>query len=194
MGREPGFVNFQCTLEDVARCLDGMGCRWAVIGAVAAAIHGVPRTTVDVDVLIDGAFAQRLDCLLTDLGYKVTFRWEESSHFAPTRPHLCPIDFLHAHRPHSLAMLDRARRVEVGELGLRIPVVEVEDLIGLKVQALVNDPDRRRGELVDIRALLEASAARGTKLDLGRVREYFALFGEQRELDGLMTGLEDALA
>ncbi|MDD5563810.1 MAG: nucleotidyltransferase, partial [Thermoanaerobaculaceae bacterium] len=92
------------------------------------------------------------------------------------------------------AMLDRARRVEVGELGLRIPVVEVEDLIGLKVQALVNDPDRRRGELVDIRALLEASAARGTKLDLGRVREYFALFGEQRELDGLMTGLEDAFA
>ena len=135
---------------------------------------------------------EELEALLTELGYTVTFRWEESSHFAPTRPHLCPIDFLHAHRPHSLAMLDRARRVEVGELGLRIPVVEVEDLIGLKVQAFVNDPDRRRGELVDIRALLEATAARGAKLDLDRVREYFALFGEQHELDGLMVGLEHA--
>ncbi len=187
-------MNFECTLEDVARCLDGLGCRWAVIGAVAAAIHGVPRTTVDVDVLIDGAFAQRLDGLLLNLGYTVTFRWEESSHYAPTRPRLCPIDFLHAHRAHSLAMLDRAHRVEVGELGLRIPVVEVEDLIGLKVQAMVNDPDRRRGELVDIRALLEASATRGSKLDMARIREYFTLFGEQRELDELMTGLENAFA
>ncbi len=195
----PILMNFAGTLKDVAGCLDAQDCRWAVIGALAAAIHGVPRTTVDIDVLIDATFAQRLDVLLADLGYSVTFRWEESSHFAATRPDRCPLDFLHAHRPHSLAMLERAQRVELGEDGLRVPVVQVEDLIGLKVQALVNDPDRRRGELVDIRALLEAAAARAgrldcTRIDCGRVREYFSLFGEERTLDELIKGLEDALA
>ncbi|MGD1148468.1 MAG: hypothetical protein ABR961_11020 [Thermoanaerobaculaceae bacterium] len=187
-------MDFLTTLRDVGACFDALGCRWAVIGALAAGIHGVPRTTVDIDALIDGAIASRLDLLLADLGYTVTFRWEESSHFSSPRPDRCPLDFLHARRPHTLAMLDRAKRVELGGTGLLTPVVEVEDLIGLKVQALVNDPDRRRGELVDIRALFEAAAARGVRLDCKRVWEYFALFGEEREYDELLKGLKDAVS
>jgi len=185
-------VNFVSTLRDLGACFDALGCRWAVIGALAAGIHGVPRTTVDVDALIDGAFASRLDVALADLGYSVTFRWEESSHFASSRLDRCPLDFLHARRPHTLAMLARAERVELGGPGLLVPVVQLEDLIGLKVQAMVNDPDRRRGELVDICALLEAAAARRTRLDRHRVREYFAIFNEEHEFDELLKGLDHA--
>ena len=187
-------MNFVSTLRDVGACFDALGCRWAVIGALAAGIHGVPRTTVDVDALIDGAFAARLDIPLAELGYSVTFRWEESSHFASGRPDRCPLDFLHARRPHTLGMLARAERVDLVGPDLPIPVVQVEDLIGLKVQAMVNDPDRRRGELVDIRALLEAAAVRGTRLDRRRVREYFAIFNEEHEFEELLKGLEHALA
>lgn len=155
-------MNFVSTLRDLGACFQALEWRCAVIGALAAGIHGVPRTTVDVDALIDGAFASRLDVALADLGYSVTFRWEESSHFASNRLDRCPLDFLHARRPHTLAMLARAEKVDLVGPDLPVPVVQVEDLIGLKVQAMINDPDRRRGELVDIRALLEAAAARGS--------------------------------
>jgi predicted nucleotidyltransferase len=186
-------VNFTDTLRAVSDKLDASGYRWAVIGGLAVGIYGAPRATVDIDVLLEGGCAVRLDEMLADLGYSLVYRWEESSHFTPTRPDRCPLDFLHARRPHSLGMLERAHRVELGEEGLRVPVVEMEDLVGLKVQAMVNDPDRRRGELVDIRALLEAAASLKRHVDMDRVREYFALFGEEKELQELMRGLEDAL-
>lgn len=186
-------MDFKGTLAVLGERLDARGCRWAVIGGVALGLHGVPRSTVDIDILVDGSFAPQLDELLGDLGYSLEYRWEESSHFTPTRPERCPLDVLHAKRPHSLGMLTRARRVAIEEGGLAVPVVELEDLIGLKVQALVNDPERRRGETVDIRALLEAAAARGAAVDLGRVREYFALFSEEKELEELLRGLEGAL-
>lgn len=40
-------------------------------------------------------------------------------------------------------------------------MVQLEDLIGLKVQALVNDHERKPQELVDTRVLLEAAIATG---------------------------------
>ncbi len=185
-------MNFTETLRAVSAQLDASGCRWAVIGGLAVGIYGAPRTTVDIDILIDGACAGRLEEMLGGLGYGLVYRWEESSHFAPTCAERCPLDFLHARRPHSLGMLARAHRVALAEEGLLVPVVEMEDLIGLKVQAMVNDPDRRRGELVGMRELFEAAATLQRPVDMGRVREYFALFGEEKELQEILRGLEDA--
>jgi hypothetical protein len=185
-------VDFRKTLEEVGGRLDARGCRWAVIGGVALGVYGVPRATVDVDLLLDASCAERLEELLADLPYELNYRWEESSHFAPTSAECCPLDVLHAHRPHSLAMLSRARRVPLPESDLAIPVVELEDLFGLKVQAMINDPDRRRGELVDMRALLEAAAARHEPVDLARIREYFVLFSVEHELEELLQGVSDA--
>ena len=55
------------------------------------------------------------------------------------------IDILHAFRNPSLGMLARAEAVEI-EPGLSIRVARVEDIIGLKVQALTNNPARAEGE------------------------------------------------
>jgi len=185
-------MDFHATLAAVTARLDREGCRWAVIGGVAMGFYGWARTTFDIDILVDGCLAERLAALLDDLGYRVDFQWEESTHLVPTRDDRCRLDILHAKRPHTQAMLSRAHRIRVDD-SLAVPVVELEDLIGLKVQAMINDPERRRGELVDIRALLEAAAARGG-CDMTRVREYFALFSELDELAELSKGLEVALA
>ena len=47
-------------------------------------------------------------------------------------------------------------------------------IIGLKVQALSNDPRRERGDVADIELLTERYSR---EIDWERVREYFALFG-----------------
>ena len=56
---------------------------------------------------------------------------------------------------------------------LRVRTLRPEDIIGLKVQALANDPQRERVDLVDIELLVERFAA---EIDWGRMREYFALW------------------
>ncbi len=69
--------------------------------------------------------------------------------------------------------------------GDRIQVAAPEDLIGLKLQALNNDPRRFR-DWGDIRILL---ALRGGDFDMVRVREYFAIFGFHEQLEKLLVKL-----
>src|SRR6266700_250535 len=38
---------------DVGRHLDAVGARWCIGGSVASSLHGVPRATLDVDLVAD---------------------------------------------------------------------------------------------------------------------------------------------
>jgi hypothetical protein len=60
--------------------------------------------------------------------------------------------------------------------GLSLPVVTIEDIIGLKVQALVNDPTRAVGDWNDIRLLVDAAHAQGAKLDWALLEDFLRLF------------------
>jgi hypothetical protein len=75
-------------------------------------------------------------------------------------------------------MLERAQPKRVRILRRSVPVVDVEALIGLKLQAIANEPSRRGLDEADIRALL---AARGPELDLDRLRDYYRLFDREAE-------------
>jgi hypothetical protein len=66
-------------------------------------------------------------------------------------------------------------------------VISAEGLIGVKLQALVNNPSRTR-DLDDIRALLRAQ--RG-KLNMAEIQEYFDLFGRTDLLDELLAQIAD---
>lgn len=57
-----------------------------------------------------------------------------------------------------------------------IPVIQPEDLIGLKVQAIANNPSRLAIDRGDIEGLMQL---RGMDLNWDRVEEYFALFSMQ---------------
>ena len=68
----------------------------------------------------------------------------------------------------------------------RLRVVDAEGLVAFKLQAHVNDPARSR-DLDDIRALLRNNAGR---LDMTRVRQYFAIFERESMLDEIIRDIE----
>ena len=82
-------------------------------------------------------------------------------------------------------MLERAPEMSVFEGSLRLRTLRPEDIVGLKVQALANDPGRERRDLADIESLAERFA---TEMDWERVRGYFALF-EKLELYDEIRGV-----
>ncbi|MDR3688954.1 MAG: hypothetical protein P4L46_06210 [Fimbriimonas sp.] len=49
--------------QDVFGCLNSHGVRYVVIGGIAAVIHGVPRATFDLDMLIDATVVNAKDLL-----------------------------------------------------------------------------------------------------------------------------------
>lgn len=149
--------------------------RIALIGGFALPFHGVRRATGDVDFLVEASGAEALDTALLAAGYEPLHRSDDAANYRG-RGALTGVDVLYARRPPTLAMLDRAT-TPPGEAA--VPVVDVEGLIGLKLQAIVNDPTRCRQDEADIVALLTMHLP---SLDHALLAEYFALFDRHDDL------------
>ena len=167
------------------RLLDVFGAEHidcALIGGFALAALGAPRATADLDLLVPGEHADEVARIMHTLGYRELHRSADAANYAAEDARLGRVDFLFARRPYSRAMLARARPRRLGG-GTDVKVVDPEDLIGLKVQASSNNPQRLTWDLSDIERVLDAHPA----IDLERVREYFRLFGREPELDALLA-------
>lgn len=146
----------------------------ALIGGVALAAHQVVRATRDVDFLVDIDDAERIHAALTTLGYQCRHRSEDAANYVRGDEGL---DLIYAHRPKSRQLLAESTERETA-LG-RLRVVSAEGLIGLKLQALVNNPSRK-SDRDDILALLRTH---GGTLDMDEVRSYFVLFDREELLN-----------
>lgn len=168
-------MNFTEILPRIVNAFDAHGMSYALIGGLAMALRGVQRATLDADFILLSDDMESCDSILGNLGYQREFHSENVSHYISTDISLGRIDFLHAFRPASLGMLNRAERLPLTS-DCSIPVVHIEDLIGLKVQALVNDPDRQNGDWNDIYMLIDHSARSGNELDWELLQDYMQLF------------------
>lgn len=160
------------------------GVRVALIGGFALPFHGIQRATGDVDFLVEARAADTLDRTLLAAGLRRLHRSDETANYAAEVSTLTGIDLLFARRPPTIAMLDRATTYPLATGDVSVPVVDIEGLIGLKLQALVNDPRRRLRDQDDIEALVHRHVAH---LDEALLREYFALFEMTDVLDSLLA-------
>jgi hypothetical protein len=164
---------FVATITLVADRAARESFRVALIGGFALPFLGVTRATGDVDFLADAAGSDALHDALTAKGFTARHRTADVANYAAPGPFFAPVDFVFSRRPATQAMLDRALVVELPDTAARVARIDAEGIIGLKAQALANDPRRRRQDEADIVALLRANAGR---LDLALVRAYFEAF------------------
>lgn len=149
---------------------------YALIGGFAVSLWGYQRATVDIDFLVNNNDMEKVRQIVEGMGYKCIHASENVTQFISDDKRLGTLDFLHAFRPASLAMLKHAELKTIFEGEQSIPVILPEDLIGLKIQALNNDPSRASLDMVDIEALMNIF---GAKLDWNRIKGYFELFSRQ---------------
>lgn len=165
-------MDFEHVLKALLQQFEQRRIRYGVIGGFALGLLGAPRSTMDLDFLVHREDLEALHQLLSRLGYQRDVLLENvSQYFHPARP-FGSIDVIHAFRPYALDMLARARTVPYAETS-SIRVIEPEDIIGLKVQALANNPARRAQETADIEAL---ASRYGRQLDWDRIQLYYDLF------------------
>ncbi len=136
-------------------------------------VLGVPRATMDLDFLVQRDDLNKLHTILTKLGYQRYFQTENVSQYRHSEDQWGSIDIVHAFRRAALAMLVRAKSYPIFNGAQEVRVANPEDVIGLKVQAMVNDPDRKPQETADIERIM---ALYGKRLDWERVEEYYELF------------------
>jgi hypothetical protein len=182
-------VDFERVLETLLAGFDRQNIRYAAIGGFAMGVLGSPRTTLDLDFLVHRDDIDSLHRSMTALGYERRVHTENVSQYHHADSVWGAVDFVHAFREASLAMLARARAYPVFGGRRSIRVVDPEDVIGLKVQAMTNDPERRSQDAADIERLMDAL---GPGLDWNRVQDYYDLFGLGDEFGRLRNRFQRA--
>jgi hypothetical protein len=176
-------LNFQFVLGVVSAFLEEHGYRYAIIGGVALAAYGLPRTTVDADLVVDAVAQEDLIRFLESRGYETLNRSPGYSNHAHSDPDWGRLDFVYVAGETSDKLFTSCRRLP-GPGGGEVPVPKPEHLAALKVLAMRNDPSRTLQEMVDIRFLLTLPG-----VDRREVRGYF----ERHGLEGRMDELERTL-
>ena len=171
-------VDFERVLKELIRTFELERVRYAMIGGFALGALGAPRATMDLDFLIHQEDLKKAHQALLRLGYQRRFHTQNVSQYASNDSSWGSVDFIHAFRKISLGMLDRSLKKPIFAGTYSVPILQPEDVIGLKVQAMANDVARRNKEMADIEALMSLYRNR---LDWARLKEYYSLFGLEKE-------------
>lgn len=160
-------------MVDVAEVLAARGIAYAVIGAMAAAVHGVVRASLDADAVVSARLAvgRELQREFAGKGYGAELRVGDAEDPIPALLSVTDefgnrVDLLIGLRGMDPAAMERSSEITLS--GFPLKIIGREDFIALKVYA--GGPQ----DLADARAVM---ATDPTSLDLDRVRRAAAGFG-----------------
>jgi len=170
--------NIRKTLEKAHRVLYEAGIDHALIGGLALGHLGVHRATMDIDLLVDGNSREIIKRTLEANGFNLHFETQEVMHFTGD----IHIDVLLANRTPTRMMLKRAAPIRE----LDIKCLCAEDIIGLKIQAYVNNPKRALQDKADIVAVMQKNQS----LDWERIKSYADIFNEWPTIEALRKDYE----
>jgi hypothetical protein len=172
-------VDFGIVLGVVSGFLEEKGYRHAVIGGVALAAYGLPRTTVDLDLVVESSAQDDLIEFLESRGYKTLNRLRGYSNHCHPDPLWGNLDFVYVGQETSRDLFSACRTAE-GPRGLQIRLPKPEHLAALKVVAMKNDPGRAFQDMADIRFLLTLPG-----VDRHEIRDYFDRQGLGERFDDI---------
>lgn len=166
-------MDLRLALKTAKEAMEKIGAPYALIGGFALGAHGIHRATKDIDFLVDAVKKHELKEALLHAGFSLIFESDNIMQFqGPSF-----LDVVLAQRPMSLEMIKTAKISTLFE----IPVVSAEGIIGLKIQAYVNDHTRKLQDQADIQSLLKLP-----DLDFHLIKKYADLFGEWETIRGLL--------
>lgn len=92
---------------------------------------------------------------MNHLGYECRYKSENVSQYISPLKIFGEVDFIHAFRAPSIAMLKRTEKKSIYDGTMTIRVLKPEDIIGLKIQSIKNDNSRSGTDMADIKMLLK---------------------------------------
>jgi hypothetical protein len=162
---------------------------FVLAGGLALSTMGIFRFTKDIDFLVSEEAKDKIDDIMKDLSYeKQDFSNEEIFSFLLPLKELGQVDYLFARRKYTRAMIKRAKKRAIFDGEFDVKTLLPEDLIGLKIQAISNDPKNRFVvDSLDIRKILQTKI---NEIDIELVKEYFKLFNKEALLNEWLNEIE----
>ncbi len=159
-------------LRAAVSALSATRARFALVGALAFGYYTTPRTTLDLDLLVeddrDAEDALRARFLVIEETRDVYFDQRALVLEVPTR--VTPVEVFFATHWLPRLALERRRMVDLTPIGVRCPVATPEDLLLLKA-AVAAHPDRPRPKFATDLSDLGRMVSADPDLDLAYLRE-----------------------
>lgn len=168
-------MDFRQVISTLLRDFETEPIHYAFIGGFALGLWGAIRATIDMDFLLLIDDVELTEEILEKYGYKCLQKTANVGQYVSDDSGYGSIDFIFASRNISKKMLDRSVTIEFSA-NEKVKVLIPEDIIGLKIQALSNDPSREIKDYADIDALLKVRQSQSEKIDWPLLRQYFELF------------------
>jgi hypothetical protein len=172
-------LDFARVIKTVSSFLAGRGHPFAVIGGVSMAAYGMPRTTLDLDLVTETTAQNDLIAFLEARGYETLHRSAGYSNHLHEDSSMGRVDVVYVSGETAREVFANVRRKK-GPNGLEVPVPRPEHVIAMKVFAIKNDPSRKFREMEDIRFLASRPG-----VDRSQIQSYFTKHG--------LAGLYDEL-
>lgn len=173
-------------LADLGRAFDALGMPWFLFGAQAAIVYGVARLTADVDVTVRPPAGPAGNWLTSLERYGFERRFVDPAFIDQTRVmpvvHRAtglPVDIVLAGPGLEEELLRRAVTQSID--GVAVPVIEIADLVILKILA------SRAKDLDDVATLLRIH---GESIDAVRVRSVLTMLEEALGQSDLLAAFD----
>ena len=172
-------------LERVARIFEHTKIPFMIAGSFASTAHGLPRSTQDLDIVIDPPNAAAIDALLRELPADAYYVDADAAHDAFKRRSLFnvidtasgwKIDLI-VRKNRNFSRSEMSRRVALPILGVPLFVASPEDTIVAKLEWSRDSggSERQRG---DVKGIL---AALGSAIDRAYVETWVRDLGLEEE-------------
>jgi hypothetical protein len=181
------------TIALIAKHLESAGIPFMVAGSICSSYHSQPRTTNDIDLVIDSTPAQ-LDHLLSMLGSKIYVSQESARQALRDRSMFNIIDLTNGwkvdlivrkNRPFSIEEFQR-RQTGIVE-GHSLPIATPEDIILSKLEWNLITPSERQ-----VRDALNVAIAKWPALDRDYLRKWAPALGVTDQLLEVLRVAEEA--
>jgi len=170
-------VDLKKLLELAHRVFEDVKAPHALMGAFAMSVHGYQRATNDIDFLVHGDYEKVVETEFLKLGFNTFHKTEEVLQLSG----IGSLDIIFANRQLSQKMLMKKLPRIHG-----VPCLLPEDIIGLKIQAIANNKNRRLRDLADIQSLAEKCR----DLNWAEIKQYADLFDLWDELKAIKDTIE----
>ena len=175
-------MNLKEVLKTLIAIFNEQKIDFVLSGGLALSTMNIFRFTKDIDFLIFEESREKVHEIMIKLGYELQdfSSTEIISYLSPLRV-FGQVDFLLAKRKYTKAMMRRAAVKDVFNGDFQVKTLRIEDLIGLKIQAIFNDPENRY--LIDAPDIQRLLSIHQNNIDLEIIREYFKIFDKEALLD-----------
>jgi hypothetical protein len=161
-------------LRAIKRALEEAGIPYMVVGSFAAMVHGEPRTTYDLDIVIDPS-ATALDALLAGFDPERVYVAPEVARDALRRRSMFNLVDMNSgwkiafviRKDRRFSVEELARRVQAQVIEVDVAVATAEDTIISKLEWAKLSASER--QLADVAGIL---GVRGTDLDVAYIERW----------------------